>query len=236
MADNEKNLLTIYSQFLDASGEHLTFAALSMYRNSSRELSQKEKNFFKNHLDSCAACSARLQEIAEVEGEIVAERVTNIFSISPNLFRYGIAAILVIAVGIAVVVVMQNTQQEQITLQQIPSEQRIAEAPSDPERFIPNQILENFIERTVRSSSGIMLIAPNIGDTIVFPFTFKWKGNNAGKNIAVTVVDNKNSEVWKETSSSSELISEKKLAPGLYYIKLQLGEKLVYVGKFVVVR
>ncbi len=44
MADNEKNLLTIYSQFLDASGEHLTYAALSTYRNSARELSQKEKD------------------------------------------------------------------------------------------------------------------------------------------------------------------------------------------------
>lgn len=236
MADNEKNLLTIYSQFLDASGEHLTFAALSMYRNSSRELSQKEKDFFKNHLNSCVACSARLHEIAEVEGEIVGERVTNIFSMSPNLFRYAVAAILVIAVGIAVVVVMQNTHQEQVTSQQIPSEQYITEAPLDPERFIPNQILENFVERTVRSSSGIMLIAPNTGDTVAFPFTFKWKGNNVGENIVVTLVDNKNSEVWNETSSLSELTSEKKIEPGLYYIKLQSGEKLVHVGKFVVVK
>ncbi|MBI2428247.1 MAG: hypothetical protein HYV29_05525, partial [Ignavibacteriales bacterium] len=193
-------------------------------------------SFFKNHLDSCPACAARLQEIAEIEGEVVAARPSNIFSMSPNLFRYAIAAILVIAVGVAVVVVMQNQQQEQITSQQCPSEQNIAEVSLDPERFVPNQVLENFVERTVRSSSGITLIAPTTGDTVAFPFAFKWKGNDLGKNVVVTVVDNTNSDVWSETSSSSELTSEKKLAPGLYYIKLSTDQKLVQVGKFVVVK
>lgn len=236
MADNGMNIFAGYSQFLDTSGEHLTYAALSTYRNSVEELSQKERSFFEKHLGSCPACSAKLKEIAEVEGEVSVWQPKNILNFSPNLFRYAIAAILVVAVGIAVVIVTQNPQQEQITSRQIPSEQNIADVQLDPEKFVPNQVLENFIERTVRSSSGITLIAPDAGDTVSFPFTFKWKGNDAGKNVAVTVVDNKNGEVWKETSSTSELTSEKKFEPGLYYVKVQSDGKLVQVGKFVVVR
>lgn len=235
MADNEKNIFAGYSQFLDASGEHFTYAALSTYRNSAGELSEKEKEFFERHLKACVSCSARLREIAEVEGEVATEQPKNILNFSPSLFRYAIAAILIIAIGIAVVV-MQNPQQEQITTQQLPAEQNIAEAPLNPERFVPNQVLENFVERNVRSSSGITLTVPKTGDTLAFPYTFKWEGNDAAKSIMITVVDNKNFEVWKETSSLSELTSVKKLEPGLYYIKLQTDDKLVQMGKFVVVK
>ncbi len=236
MADNEKNLLTIYSQFLDASGEHLTYAALSTYRNSARELSQKEKDFFKNHLDSCTSCSARLQEIAEVEGEILVEQPKNILNFYPNLFRYAIAAILVIAVGITIVVVIQNPQQEQITSQQILPQQPLAEVTLDPAKFVPNQMLENFIGRNVRSSSEVKFLSPSAGDTLSSPFTIRWTANKLRYKYTLVIVDNNNAEQTRQTTSLTKLVISKKLSSGLFYLKLEADGKLAQVSKFIVIR
>jgi len=235
MKKDDTNFLVGYSQFLDDSGEHLTYAALSIYRNFSEELSQKERNFLKNHLDACPVCSVRLQEVENVEGIETEKQRKTILSISSNVFRYAIAATLIVAVGSAIVFVIQDFQQEKITSRDALFEKPLAIIKTDPSKFIPNQVLENFVERTVRSSLGVSLIAPELGDTITTPFTFKWDGQKEKKFI-LTIVDNKNVQKWKTTISSTEFTLETRLEPGLYYVKLESDEKLVRVGTFVVIR
>lgn len=236
MSNNEINFLNEYSRFLDSSGKHLSYAACSLFLNFSEELSKKERAFLQTHLESCSACSKLLQEVREIEGEVPSKKSARIFDIQSSALRYAAAAVVVVGIGLTIFFALQKQNNNEMVTQQIESPPLIAEIVQDPAHFIPNQTLENFVERTVRSSSDISLIAPDTGDTVAFPFTFRWKGNDAGKKVVVTVVDNKNSDMWSEISSSSELTSEKKLEPGLYYIKLQSNDKLLQVGKFVVVR
>ncbi len=235
MKKNDINILAGYSQFLDDSGKHLTYAALSMYRNFSEGLSQKERIYFKNHLDDCSDCSIRLQEVADVEGNKTEKQRKTILRISSSTFRYAIAAMLIITVGSAVVFLIQDFQQEKIGSQDIYFEKPLAVIEPDLSKFVPNQVLDNFVERTVRSSSGVTLIAPALRDTITTPFTFKWDGQKERK-FTLTIVDNNNVEQWKTTISSTEFILKNRLAPGLYYVKLEADEKLVKVGTFVVIR
>lgn len=235
MADNEKSLLAGYSQFLDTSGEHLTYAALSTYRNFTGELSQKEKAFFQRHLEACPACFARLHEIAAVEEAAAPVQIATIFPMAPSLFRYAIAAVLLITIGITAVYILQGPRQDTFSSEQITPDQPLAEVIPDPARFVPNRTLENFIGRNVRSALTIALVTPAIGDTVVMPVSIGWKGN-AGNEVAVTLVDNKNVEVWKGSSVLSEVTCDKKLEPGLYYLKLQSAGSLVQVGKFVVAK
>jgi len=234
MTNDERNFLTDYSQFLDASGEHLTYSALSIYRNFSDELSQKEKNFLKKHLDSCPHCSAQLQEVADVEGNTVEQQPKTGLHISPVIFRYAIAAVLIVAVGLSVIFVSKDFQQKKIPSNENTIDKSLAVITSNPAKFIPNQVLENFIERTVRSSLSITLLAPTSGDTITTPFTFKWERKQAEDIVTVTIVNNKNVEIWRGKTSSTKLVYEKNFDPGLYYVKLEMNEKLVCVGKFVV--
>lgn len=233
MTNDESNFVSSYSQFLDSSGEHLTFAALSTYRNFSEELSEKEKLFFKKHLDLCIDCVARLKEVSNVEGEVIETRSKIIGSISSGLFRYAAAAIILSIIGLGTYFIFQNIQQENNTTP-IVVEQQIAATTPDPEKFIPNQVLENFIERTVRSAQSGTLFAPHIGDTITIPYMIKWDGPK--NQYVLHVVNNNNIEVWKKIVSSNEIVLDHKLGIGLYYLKLEIGEKLTSVGKFVIVR
>jgi len=235
MINNETNFLTAYSQFLDTSGKHLTYSALSIYCNFSDELSQKEKIFFKTHLESCPECSQRLQEAREVESEEQFKKPASIFSIQSVVFRYSIAAILVVGVGSTIFFALMKRNSDELITQQLEASQIIAEAALNPEHFVPNQTLENFIERTVRSSSGIKLNAPAIGDTLIFPFTFQWNGGKSGTTYTIVIVDNKNMVQAKGSTSSSEITIHKNLSPGLYYVKLEANEELVQVGKFLII-
>jgi hypothetical protein len=235
MKKDDKNFLPGYSQFLDDSGEHLTYSALSMYRNFSEELSKKERIFFKRHLESCPDCSTRLQEIADIEGHETEKQKKTTLIISPGVFRYAIAAMLIVAVGFTIIFIIQDFQREKIVSKDVSFEKSLAAIETDPSKFIPNQVLENFIKRAVRSSSGVSLTAPALGDTITTPFTFKWDGQKNG-NFTLTIVDNKNVEKCRKTISSTEFILENRLEPGLYYVKLEADEKLVRIGMFVVIR
>jgi hypothetical protein len=234
MTNDKSNFVSSYSQFLDNSGEHLTYAALSAYRNFSEELSEKEKLFFKKHLDLCFDCSARLKEVSNIEGDVIEAKSKVIGSIPSGLFRYAAAAIILCSVGFGAYFVFQNIQQKHNTTHTVVSEQQIAATTPDPEKFIPNQILENFIERTVRSAQSGSLLAPRIGDTITIPYMIKWDGPK--NQYMLHVVNNNNIDVWKKTVSSNEIVLDHKLGVGLYYLKLEIGEKLTSVGKFVIVR
>jgi hypothetical protein len=233
MTNANNNFLEEYSRFLDSTDRHLTYAALSIYRNLPDELSQKEKRFFKRHLDSCAACSARLEEVAEVEGsELLIQSGFGVWTASPA-FRYSIAALFVLAFGTAIVFYLQSRARVE---EPSPADQSIAVQISDPQKFLTNDMLENFISRSLRSASPAWFISPNNGDTLTHPFTFRWNGREGARSYSMVVVDNKNLEVWKGTTSATSITLEKRLDPGLYYAKLQVDDVLAQVGKFVVLR
>src|SRR5690606_23418234 len=105
------------------------------------------------------------------------------------------------------------------------------------EAYNENRILENFINRNVRSENLVRVITPSIGDTVTLPVIFKWKMEN-GKwkmeetEFTIIIVDNKNRTVYKNNVNVLEERYAGKLDKGLYYWKIMLNEKLESVGKF----
>jgi hypothetical protein len=225
MAPENNTFLPEYSRFLD-SRSHLTYAALSTFRNFQDTLSEKEKRFLKNHLDTCLVCSRKYREVGEVEGESEETATLKARWLSTPVFRYSIAAAFLLAVGASIVYYRARNPEK-------PSVQSIAAIIPDPERFVVNPLLESSVGRTVRSGSAYTFVIPRAGDTLTAPFTFTWEGGKAGRNCSLTIVDNKNVEVWKRTTQTDRLTYEQPLTPGLYYAKLEAGGVLVQVGKFV---
>ncbi|MGB2868657.1 MAG: hypothetical protein WBD36_09410 [Bacteroidota bacterium] len=226
------DFLKDYSRFLDSEGRHLTYTALSTYRNSAAQLSEKELEFLTKHLHLCKECRVRLEEIEEVEGEVedeveVKDQVKG-KQLSP-LIRYAIAAVIVVGVGIAVISLLRSPQQNK------QQEKSIAFEATSPERFTPNDALENFVSRTTRSANSISIVAPGIGDTLVAPFTFRWEDSRQQRTYTLTVVDNKNNELWSWEGTSKQTSIERTLTPGLYYAKLGANGELSAVTRFVVV-
>jgi hypothetical protein len=102
--------------------------------------------------------------------------------------------------------------------------------------FATNETLENFIFRNVRSESIIELLQPGQGDTIVFPFTFKWSQKSFSGSNKLIIVDNQNNPLYQAEIGGKEITIDQKLSSGLYYWKLEMNEKLEAIGKFFVVK
>ena len=242
MKNNGADFFQEYSGFLDSTGEHLTYSALSVFRNFAGELSEKERNFLKNHLDSCSQCAARLEEVADVEGEnreLILNKKNNYFRwASPSMFRYAAAAILLIAAGTGIFFTVWNSTQksEVIALKEVPSSQNSDVQDVDPQKFEPNQVLENMVGRTVRSGNGVSFVFPRNGDTLEAPLRLQWNNDETGKNYSVSIVDNGNEEQWSGRSDSGKIVVGKKLSPGLYYIKLESDGVLQRAVKFFIVK
>jgi hypothetical protein len=232
MTNNKMNFLIDYSKFLDSSGHHLTYSAISTYRNFGAELSEKEKAFLKNHITSCDACSALLKEVEEVEGSQSQSKFA-LWTI-PTVYRYSIAATIVIALGISAALYLTNRHHP--STETLPPGQSLAVQGMDPERFTPNAMLENFVGRSLRSGSDVQFITPGVGDTLSTPFTFRWDSQKGGRSYTLRVMDNKNGQVWMGSTGSGSIDFKAQVEPGLYYAKLEADGALVRVGRFVVIR
>ncbi len=236
MTHDNSNFLADYSRFLESAGPHLTYAAISIYRNFNDELSEKEKQFLKKHIDSCPVCSARLKEVSEVEGSVSRPGFASIPRISPTVYRYAMAASIVIAVGIVSALYLSNRNHEEQSGRSSPGEGSLALQTLSQEKFVPNEMLENFVDRTMRSGAEFKFLTPGVGDTLATPFTFRWNSQKGGRSYTVRVMDNKNGQVWMGSTGSGSIEFTTRIAPGLYYAKLEADGALVCVGKFIIVR
>jgi hypothetical protein len=100
------------------------------------------------------------------------------------------------------------------------------------EAFQENPLLENFIDRTLRFGDQITLLSPSIGDTVAVPVTFHWQQPEDKATYVLTILDNQNREIWRNAVPENRMVFRGELQPGLYYWKLQVGERSAVVSKF----
>jgi hypothetical protein len=232
IVDNDQHFLNEYSRYLDSSGSHLTYAALSTYLNFGDELSLKEKSFLKSHLDSCSSCSLRLREVQEVEHEKVQQFPPGIRWTASPMFRYAIAAMIVLVLGAVVsLFVFRDAPQEQLASQSPSPDQPLTVL--GPERFASNPVLDGFIDRAVRSASAAAFLVPSAGDTVNPPINFVWERSKGP--FSLTILDNKGQQVRSVNSTEAHAIVDTQLVPGLYYAKLEAGGNLAAVTKFYII-
>jgi hypothetical protein len=147
--------------------------------------------------------------------------------------KYAAAAVVVVALSAAILTYLDQGEQRQTLGESIrPPEEPLAINESDPRRFVANPVLENFVDRTLRASSLITVIAPVNGDTLVFPYTFRWR--DAQGTVGVSIVDNTNTGVWDAATEGVQVTCPQVLARGVYYVKFEVEGNLVYVQKFYV--
>ena len=97
-----------------------------------------------------------------------------------------------------------------------------------------NYILERDVDIVDTSGKGIVILSPNLGDTLHGAIKLRWidgGGNNAYK---IRIVDNKNRSMYETTIRGNDLIYSGKLKPGLYYWEIFVSDQLKQSGKFIV--
>ncbi len=100
--------------------------------------------------------------------------------------------------------------------------------------FSRNYILERNVDILDTTGKGIVIISPNLEDTLHGAIKLRWidgGGNNAYK---ISIVDNKNRSMYETTIRGNDLIYSGKLKPGLYYWNIFVDNQLKQTGKFVV--
>jgi len=186
-------------------------------------------------------------------------KTSRIFSIT-KYWKYAAAAAIVIAIAALFYFFFLVPGDEILTEESIPTEQQIQSEeslttqqseldkptpeqkteeerkaiPNGQETFAENSVLENFINRNIRSEKTIEIISPEIGADVGSTITFEWKRINSAGAVLLSVVDNKNNTVYEMTVDGTSLTMDKKFKAGLYYWKILVGEKLESVGKFYV--
>jgi len=332
-----------YSEYLDTSGDHLTYASLSLYINFTPQLSEKEKRFIETHLENCPVCRTRFEEVFDAENEfdetkeqillrrtpslvagmdektavrlqsddrsviallhqdskgallltferipsrflghgirltlpnmqvvirIVSARATEALRLHEmqsiplhtfqtlqlemfgkitgeersslgnrfaqvSFLKYAAAAVVLIGLSTAAVLyLMRGTDEEKIVESGAQPPEPVVTSVLDPENFKVHPILESFIDRTLRSASGVKILAPRNGDTLGVPIAFRWDAQGGKKNYGVTIVNNRNTSVWQAVTRDSHITLQQELSPGLYYMKLEVNGSLERVQKF----
>lgn len=110
---------------------------------------------------------------------------------------------------------------------------RPAEAPRAASAFAVNPNLEGMIGARLRGSN-LVVSSPHAGETVTREeILFAWEPVGA-EPLALIVLNNRNESLHEYTAASGRLVFRERLAPGLYYWKLQNRTDLLYVGKFVI--
>lgn len=258
-------MLDKYSENLKNSKGHLSNAVIATYINLKENLSGEEISFVENHISKCDECRKRLEEMIQEDTEIDEERNSKItklpvsawpsqdgqdYNIRKNRYYiWAAAAMIVIAAGIGIYyyllspkrVIVENNKPVTDSLSIKENNQTIGESQEKTENynkedFAVNEILENFVDRNIRSEEGVEILSPGIGDTLKGRIKLKWKSFEPEKNFHIIVVNNKNKKIWESTTHYSNTFINKRLQPGLYYWKIEERNKLVALGKFIVER
>ncbi|RPI73919.1 MAG: hypothetical protein EHM47_04965 [Ignavibacteriales bacterium] len=234
-----------YSNELNKTDQHLANAVLSAYVNLKDNLSRKEISFIETHLSKCNDCKKRLNEIIEEDKNIDTSGLQ--VQKSKNKYYYwSAAALLIIAIGIGMFYIFPPREERIIVQDDIPegdsliieNDNNLSDDKTNVEEekkfydesdFAANIVLENFINRNVRSKSAVKIMTPVIGDTLNIPISFKWE---AGIETGIEIVNNKNHPVVKNILSGGSFTYTEELKPGLYYWKILTDSKLEAVGKF----
>ncbi|MDZ7391613.1 MAG: zf-HC2 domain-containing protein [candidate division KSB1 bacterium] len=98
--------------------------------------------------------------------------------------------------------------------------------------FRPLPYLEAMIDDVTRSFS-LTVLSPRINEKLSGNILFRWAGDSA--NVAsLKILNNRGAEIFATEPEQNQFIFKERLAPGLYYWKLESKEEVVYVGKFLV--
>ncbi len=207
------------------------------------------------HVEQCDECKMQVMQVAEImKEEGIDKRMKHPYFdaekeiSSPFSIMYRIAAVLVFAAfaGTMYYVLTDSSQDEgtEITKQKqqnsIPADsitpekkQTLSKPPTDliAATFEPSPNMEDLVLNEFRSTM-MEVVSPKNGIVVPQPVVLQWK--NSGKKITVRVLNNKEVTIASATMHGDRFIVKKKIAPGLYYWKLETDSELLFVGKFLV--
>lgn len=100
--------------------------------------------------------------------------------------------------------------------------------------FAENPVYEEMIMYNSTLNNSISLNEPSMGETMGSPLHFHWQKPENIRYVQLIVITNEGKSVYNSTLGGNEITIDKKLAEGLYYVKLSAGSGNEALGKFYV--
>jgi hypothetical protein len=239
---------------------HLTEEGVALYVDALRlERTEELPAEIRIHVEGCEECQRQIVESHEVMKAIRVDRSRPHpyfdrqvrepgVQYTPYRIAAAVAGVALLAAGYYAIVSRDTTppsmtQQEQSAPIRDADSNRTNAAPDKPEpnntvseplladNFAESANLEDLVQTDFRSTS-IEVISPLNGDAVHAPIRFQWKATV--EEMTLKILTNKERTVLSETVTGNALTVERKLAPGLYYWKLETKKELVFTGKFLV--
>ncbi len=188
-----------------------------------------------------------IEKIETITIESVDNKIISVPS-KKNKWWYAAAAVIVISFSAVYLLMLYPQKDELISKQITPEDSLIYKkqmtedslkvdnkllAENNDEDFKTNTILDNFINRNIRSEeNGIKLLSPELNDSLKLPIAFKWESKRENALFRIQIVNNKNEVVFDKTTKENKLICNANLIGGLYYWKIYSDNKLTKVSRF----
>ena len=258
---DEKRLRAVFQKLPDRMAERNIILTISHLHEKIRISGAKAADEFYFHGNSEFALE-RIESIAVEIGENPEYQDKTGASRAPAIsWLYAAAAVILVMLGSVVLIYTSHSPEPQITEKSLPqitdsvaaniekskkeeisSKKTGVEQPNKQsvkpkllaENFVENPLLESFIDQNYRSANVVTDLSPKNGDTLRAPYTFRWTSESTGAIFKITVTDNRNKEVWQQSSTEPILLLNKILSPGLYYWTVLVYDKLFTVRKFYV--
>ncbi|MHB1051395.1 MAG: hypothetical protein ACYC09_15050 [Bacteroidota bacterium] len=247
-----------YEFFTDR--HHLTEEGVALYVDALRlERTAELPAEIRIHVEGCEECQRQIVESHEIMTAIPVDKSTPhpyfdrqirepAVHYTPYRIAAAIAGVALLAAGYYAIVSRDTsppviTQQDQSSSPRepdanytnaVPDESTPNETGSVPmlaDNFIESPNMEDLVHTDFRSTS-VEVISPLNGDVVQTPIRFQWKASE--EEMILKILTNMERTVLSKTVAGNAFTVERKLAPGLYYWKLETKKELVFTGKFLV--
>ena len=242
-----------YEFFTDR--HHLTDEGVALYVDALRlERTAELPAEIRIHVEGCEECQRQIVESHEMMKSIRVDKSRSHpyfdrqvrepgVRYTPYRIAAAVAGVALLAAGYYAIVSRDSTlpeitKQEQGTSVKEAGVNHTTAVPNDTvsepllaDNFTESPNLDDLVHTDFRSTS-VEVIAPLNGEIVKAPIRFKWKASN--EEMTLKILTNKERTVLSKTVTGDALTVEKKLAPGLYYWKLETEKELIYTGKFLV--
>ncbi len=249
-----------YITFLQSDG-HLTEEAILLYHDALKlERDEELPVEVRAHVQDCLECKRSIFEIYTITDDYdynsmgphpYFDQKKTLFKLSGKIIT-RIAAGVIIVFGVAYLTYLYYPAEDpQIAIDEPPVEAvepappdiEIEETPPEPREvpdpaelyaanFEPSPFYENLVDQPLRSHI-IRVQTPQPNEEITNDIHFTWETQTPTR-VHLHILDNKGNEIRSTTTDEQSIIFTDNPDPGIYYWRLETGEELLYVGKFIV--
>jgi len=225
------------------ASDHISYESLFSYVLIPEQWSEADKSIVERHVESCEQCKRQLDDIRKYK-KYSGRPVRSVRRYWIFAAIAGVAALIYFAwpQWVQKAVVHQDNfidslktlPKDTLTLAMATNVKDSGQAISKTnwsENFVEDANLEKLVHLPSKSDLETTVSSPPPGAIFTNHIVFSWQSADTASMHSITILNNRNQEVWTSQTQRHSLSFNGSLEPGLYYWKLIKQGRLLYIDK-----